>query len=285
MVIVRIIGGLGNQIYQVLFCYYLKSKGFEVKIDVSEFKKTNREYSINQISKIPFEIADENDLDKVLGKNRNLKIFKAINLIGLNKKFILEKKFNINSLKQSENYYLQGYWQSELFFKQSIKFKSKILDENPTLNFELINKRVIKKINSENFNIGIHIRRGDYLNQKIKYHSIITENFYANAISKIKEKKVKSNIQFFIFSDDFDYAKFFSKKYLPKDASIISKSEVEDFTYMLNCDFLIFGNSTFSLMASLLGKSEGSIVPKFWFVDNKNEKLIFIPDNYIKLQI
>jgi len=39
MIIVRIVGGLGNQMFQYAYAKVLQQKGYAVKIDISKFKK------------------------------------------------------------------------------------------------------------------------------------------------------------------------------------------------------------------------------------------------------
>ena len=39
MVIVRIVGGLGNQMFQYAYAKALQKRGYKVKIDISKFKK------------------------------------------------------------------------------------------------------------------------------------------------------------------------------------------------------------------------------------------------------
>ena len=106
MIIVKLQGGLGNQMFQVATAYALaKYYNTKFKLDLSFLKKHNistetftaREYELN-IFNYKFEFADANEIDFFFPKNKNLikRISRKI------KRYILKPKV-INDIWDSEN--------------------------------------------------------------------------------------------------------------------------------------------------------------------------------------
>lgn len=165
-----------------------------------------------------------------------------------------------------------------------MKFKSRIFENSPTEMFKRLNKKIKKKIeNKEELIIGIHVRGGDYLNQKKRFHKIASIGFFKKGINLVNKKFQNNVLRFYVFSDNIDYAYSILNENLPKNTKYYSNSEIEDFIYMLNCDSLIFPNSTFSFMASFFGSSKYSITMHEWYEKKKDLHLTFIPNSYIRI--
>ncbi|MDD3014735.1 MAG: hypothetical protein PHC34_13625, partial [Candidatus Gastranaerophilales bacterium] len=131
MIILKIIGGIGNQMFQYALGLYLAKKhDTELKLDISDFYKySDREFYLN-ILNINTEIATKEEIAA-------LSYFK-------------ERYFDFDSevLNLPDNTYLEGYWQSEKYFnsvenciKENFTFK-----EEPKLE----NKAVLEKILNSN---------------------------------------------------------------------------------------------------------------------------------------
>ena len=174
--------------------------------------------------------------------------------------------FNEKTLLKKGSIYLDGYWQSEKYFKEI----RNVIVKDFTIKIEpdKRNKSMIKKIKNSN-SICIHIRRGDYIsNAKTnKFHGACSLKYYYNAI-EIIIKKVK-NPTFYIFSDDYQWTKENLKlKYPTIYVNINSpKKGYEDLRLMLNCKHFIIANSSFSWWGAWLSDNPNKIVcaPKRWF--------------------
>ena len=180
--------------------------------------------------------------------------------------------------------YLNGYWQSEKYFKNI----RKTIIKDFQLRKPLIkkNKSWARKINTSN-SIGIHVRRGDYItDQKTnKYHGICGINYYKKSINLIKNR-IKNPI-FFIFSDDYKWVK---KKFsfLGNYAFFINNNNNNppiDIKLMSLCKHNIIANSSFSWWGSWLNTNKDKIViaPKEWFQDKKVKSQDIIPSNWTKI--
>lgn len=139
---------------------------------------------------------------------------------------------------------LDGYWQNEKYFKDH---KEDVL--------KAFNFFYMKQTNL----VGVHIRRGDYVNLREK-HPEITPGWYENAMYLFKD------FNFMIFSDDIPYCKEIFKH---RGDCIYSegKSELDDLIAFSHCEHQINSASTFSWWGSYLNKNENKkcIFPKQWF--------------------
>lgn len=176
-----------------------------------------------------------------------------------------------------------GIWQAEAYFRD---IKEIILKE-----FEFRtpcdekNRELIEKIVSSN-SVSIHVRRGDYLNDRWKnILGVIRGTFYYdNAVNLISEK-VK-NPQYFLFSDDIKWA----KNNLKLDNCIyvnhnIGRNSYVDMYLMSICKHNIIANSTFSWWAAWLNMNPQKIVtiPEKWIIGKSCEEMY--PARWVKIKV
>ena len=258
MVIVRVLGGLGNQMFQYAYAKALEMKGFEVKLDVSSFKK----YKLHggyQLDKYHIDIKNAKNSTILFSKINPLKILKEENLF-----------FNNKLLALKGNEYVKGYFQTEKYF---LEIRNTLLEQF-TINKEISNTTEVYKkeiVEVEN-SCSIHIRRGDYISniKSNNVHGTCSLEYYKEAIKIIKEKY--KNVTFFVFSDDISWTK---ENLAIKNAIYIDHKCLphEDIFLMSLCKHNITANSSFSWWGAWLNTNEKKIVvsPKQWFVDKQNE--------------
>jgi hypothetical protein len=286
MIIIKIIGGLGNQMFQYSYARAMKERGYDVKIDISEFDlyKLHGGYQL-----------DKYNIDlKVSSKEENKKYYtngivtKILRKIGIESSKVIKEKslfFDSSLLELSDNNYIVGYYQCENYFKDI----RDILLEQFTIKKCLSNYtiEIEKKINNSLKSCSIHIRRGDYINNKnINIHGVCSIEYYKKAIDLIKSKFEKIN--FFIFSDDITWVK---ENLKVENATYIDSEEKriphEDIYLMSLCHYNIIANSSFSWWGAWLNKNNEKIVvaPKIWFINDKMQKQAtnIIPEKWIKV--
>jgi len=273
MIIVALKGGLGNQMFQYAFgkalSFALKT---DLKFDTSSFKSNPlRNYSLNCFN-LSAKKASVKELQKL--KPTRSRIFSYFEHKISNRVLPLYKCSYINEkqlvsyedlLKIENDCYLDGYWQSEEYFKDIRETLLKDFDFKYPVNE--CNKNVLKKIRDSN-SVSLHIRRGDYVtNPKTNAkHGVLNLDYYHKAM-KIMVREI-SNPVFFIFSDDISWA----KKHLEGNYEInfidnnLDK-DYEDLRLMSNCKNHIIANSTFSWWGAWLSKNLNKIViaPEQWF--------------------
>ncbi|OMQ09869.1 alpha-1,2-fucosyltransferase [[Flexibacter] sp. ATCC 35103] len=273
MIVVQLIGGLGNQLFQ-----YAAAKAFALEteqklyIDVSQFESYKlHNYALNHF----------NIISNVYNKpNRYFKKIKSFYQKNTSYK---EVDFGYNqdlfNLK-GDTIFLDGYFQSEKYFK---KYEKEIRED-----FEIrtplkkITTDTIAKIETVN-SVSIHIRRGDYLNNPL--HNTSKEEYYKKALEIIEEKI--TNPVFFVFSDDINWVKSnFSTNHETvfidfNDAS----TNFEDLKLMASCKHNVIANSSFSWWGAWLNKNQNKIViaPKLWFNDNSININDIIPTSWLKI--
>ena len=126
MIIIKLIGGLGNQLFQYSLGRSLSIKNNDVfKLDLSGFTKDNpRSYSLGHFN-IVENLAKKEDVAKFNKKGLS-KLFEKIK--PYYKKSVIKYKgydFDQNILKLSGNFYLDGYWQSEKILQRHRKYCQK----------------------------------------------------------------------------------------------------------------------------------------------------------------
>jgi hypothetical protein len=258
MIIVRIVGGLGNQMFQYAYAKALQQKGYSVEIDISKFKK----YKLHggyQLEKYKIDIDTSSPLSNFLSK------------LGVRKN-VKEKSlfFNKNFLNLPKNKYVKGYFQTEKYFSDI----RPVLLNQFVIKKELSESTVLysKEINKHQNSCSLHIRRGDYISDKKanSVHGTCDLNYYKDAIKLMNEKFKET--QFFVFSDDISWTKNNLK--IENAIYIDHKSTPhEDLFLMSFCKHNITANSSFSWWGAWLNQNENKtiIAPKKWFTYKENE--------------
>lgn len=262
MVIIRLWGGIGNQLFQYSFGCYLKEKiGIEVAFDTASFGTSDqlRKLEITSI------VSDIRLKDVCFTKYKGL--LNRILRIGFQCKntYLLESNFNIDKLaKMPGNIFLQGYWQEEMYAKS---FPTKIVLDSWKSPKSLDN--ILKSILSTENSIALHIRRGDYFSPKnIGIYGVCTEKYYQCAIDHV-EAKIQGNKQYFVFSDDVLWVR--EHITLPENTIIVPNYPIPQFSYiylMSLCRINIISNSSFSWWGAYLNQYKDKLVitPSRWFL-------------------
>jgi len=299
MLIIRITGGIGNQLFQYAFVRSLSIKlNQKFKLDLSwyrdyhKFEKTDdpnaatrREYLLNKfnikenlLNRVYLSISYRLNNSSILNKIKKYPLFTYFSY-----NTITESDFNLNNIKNSNNVYFSGFWQKNNLFEEY----RNILIEEFTLKNNVSEKNAIllNKIKSSN-SVAIHIRRGDLLSRPdaVAIQPSSSKQYYYNAINKIKEKIEKSEI--FVFSDDINWVKNNYKFDIPTTYIDNNGPDYEHFKLMCKCKHQIIANSTFSWWAAWLNNYQEKIIisPKWWYRDPiHNESIIRIPENWIIL--
>lgn len=290
-VITRLNGGLGNQLFQYAAGRALADRlGAPLKFDLSEFDTyLLRRFELDQFN-INAGIATSTELANfVINPSRFQRYCSrlAISLgLGFNKIAFKENKFGYDGTFEKIRHpmYLNGYWQSEKYFKSvGDKLRSELC---------LADKlgETSQKILGEILQcpaVSLHIRRGDYISNPsaASVHGVCPLDYYYSAIRHITTRV--QNPYFFVFSDDPQWAKDNLKIGYPVqfvEANGPDRS-VEDMWLMKSCNHHIIANSSFSWWAAWLNNKQDKIViaPRIWFLDKKINTRDLIPELWHKI--
>lgn len=273
MIIVKLKGGMGNQMFQyalgrTLSLKYNTSLGLDLSflLDITpRLNFTFRNYDLD-IFNIKADLVPPNKIPLV---NRVFKggvgrIFDHVRrLLNLNKGIEKYPWFNPAILNIGHNSYLDGYWQSPKYFEgfEDIIRKDFTLKNTPSLQIQNL-KEVIIKENA----LCIHVRRGDYVGNK--YHEIVGKDYYEQGIKKM-ESLVKID-KIYIFSDDIKWCEENMKFDLPVMfvGTEYSGEKGEGHMFLMSqCKYFIIPNSSFAWWGAWLSdyKDKIVIIPKKWF--------------------
>lgn len=284
MFIVNLNGRIGNQLFQYSFGLYLElTYGVKV-VYTNDFLDVN-EPSISDLFPIDLEICTYSYLHRNLGLRSN-KYFRKILSRWPIKPFIGNDFFcEKNFLKISNKIlfgYFHGYWQSTKYVNPvESKLRSNL--QFPNYNY-IIDNDVLIKINLQN-SVSLHIRRGDYLNNKnSNIYNLLNFDYYNKTI-EFFESKFK-NCLFCIFTDDPQFVienKFFDDSKFVLISRYDSPSPISDLYLMSKCNHNIIANSTYSWWAAWLNSNQNKIVaaPKAWYVDRVTAPEL-LPTSWLK---
>lgn len=167
------------------------------------------------------------------------------------------------------NINLKGYYQSEKYWEHC----KDLVKNQLTFNEGFIEDTTSKFIDNSNIDnirpqIGIHIRRGDYVNNSNYYQLPI--HYYIQALFKhFEDWQNKYNLIF--FSDDINYCKLHFNC-LP-NAYFAEGTDIEDLCLMSECDNLILSNSSYSWFGAYLGVEKEKVIrPNYLFDGELKEK-------------
>lgn len=290
MIIIKIIGGLGNQMFQYAAGRRLAIKhDTTLKLDISGYSVgegiTPRDYELKVFNiQENFATAPEIQRFRKFDKSILKRISPALSEALRSKRYIKEKHYHFDPkiLDLPDDVYMDGYWQSEKYFKN---VENKIREEfSFKVKPQAQNQKLLKQIEKSS-SVSLHIRRGDYVkNPAVKK---ILENlgldYYQETVSMIAKKI--ANPHFFVFSDDIGWVKKHLNLKYPTVFIGHNKGpkSFEDLRLMSQCKHNIMANSSFSWWGAWLNEYPKKIViaPKRWFADKRNTSDL-IPDNWIK---
>ena len=267
MVIVGVMAGLGNQLFQYALGRCLAYKNnTELKID----NAWNVEHQDNPLCiykldnfNIVESFATPEDIARVADKNdENFDPEKNLLLIDTSdapRAYVPELIAGTNI----DNVCLKGFWQREEYFKDI----ADILRNEFTLKNPLgkISESWRQKILVADCAVSLHVRRGDYLNPNQLNFGTLPVNYYFRCIEELKKNISKFTI--FVFSDDLEWAKKNLDFGVPTEFVEGCEHDYEELHLMSLCRHNIIANSSFSWWGA-------------WLNSNPDKK-VFMPSNYL----
>lgn len=259
MIIIKVNGGLGNQLQQYALYEKMKAMGKEVKLDFTWFEKdhesaSKRGIELELFPGVTYEAASKEEINKILG-NRSL-FAKGLEKLHLKTSpLYVEHQMYDPSVFTMDQKILEGYWACEGYYadripnlQEQLQFPSNLSPENLKM------KEEMQGCNS----VSLHIRRGDYLKKENRemFGGICTEEYYEAALKWIKDRVDQP--RFYIFSDDPSYTK---EKYRGPEYRVVDinrgKDSYLDLYLMSQCRHNICANSTFSFWGARLNQNPG----------------------------
>lgn len=294
MIIIRMTGGLGNQMFQYALYLKLCSMGREVKFDdITEYELDNARPVMLWAFGLTYPRADQEEINKITDGFLNLPHRIRRKLFGRKSLEYQEKNCNYDpQVLQRDPAYLTGYFQSEKYFmdveeqvRRAFTFSEGIWKGQ--------DEEIRRKM--QNFlgqiqgceSVSVHVRRGDYLEKEEIYGGICTEAYYKSAIEYMQRERMESS--FFLFSNDPEWVReWVNANYRGDNRFVIIEGTQEETGYldlflMSRCKNHIIANSSFSWWGAWLDENPRKrvIAPAKWannqeFVDIYWEGMIKI---------
>lgn len=294
MIIIRMTGGLGNQMFQYALYLKLCSMGREVKFDdITEYELDNARPVMLWAFGLTYPRADQEEINKITDGFLNLSHRIRRKLFGRKSLEYQEKNCNYDpQVLQRDPAYLTGYFQSEKYFmdveeqvRRAFTFSEGIWKGQ--------DEEIRRKM--QNFlgqiqgceSVSVHVRRGDYLEKEEIYGGICTVAYYKSAIEYMQRKRKES--RFFLFSNDPEWVReWVNANYRGDNRFVIIEGTQEETGYldlflMSRCKNHIIANSSFSWWGAWLDENPRKrvIAPAKWannqeFVDIYWEGMIKI---------
>lgn len=302
MIILKMWGGLGNQMFIHAFYQSLLSRGIKAKIDLSWFDQYgfHNGYELKKVFGLEANIASKEEVKKYADVESGFKHHIGRKILKSNTQLSFGGHKAISFYPETyemENVYLQGYWQSFNYFADIAR--TVISDYDFSLSKNIVDS--IKIINyHEREYVSIHVRRGDYIpSGKISPKNIVkkvllgdnpslgdvcTQKYYIKAVDYIENQI--TNPYYCIFSDDIEWCK--ANLQLPVAKHCFVEKNTKENSYldmylMSQCNHNIIANSSFSWWGAWLNSHDDKIViaPDRWFQDGYSGDII--PEDWIRI--
>lgn len=265
LVVVQLSGGMGNQMFQYALYLQLKALGKNVKIDdKTEYEGRDArpirlsvfDAKYQTPTEVEMKCLTDSYLDMASKIRRKLKGRQTA-------AYIEQSQLFDSKVLEMDRAYLMGWWQSEKYFA-GVKEKVREAFTFKNMNLSEAMKTYAEEMANSN-SVSVHIRRGDYLQVDEVYGGICTEEYYEQAMQKMKAEM--PDCHFFIFTNDIPWV----KEHIQGEDIMVVEGNDEDAGYidmylMTRCKHYILANSSFSWWGCYLNPSldKKVIAPKNW---------------------
>lgn len=182
----------------------------------------------------------------------------------------------------TKNVIVHGSFMSEKYFhdiapiiKEELRVKDECISNDEV-------RHLADKMLHEN-SVCIHIRRGDYIGHP--RFDVCTEDYYRRAVEKVKE--LVDEPVLYVFSNNRREVKWLQGHYpFLSDAHFVyeGQTELDDLYLMYHCCHHVISNSTFGWWGSYLKLQEGiTICPERWLNEDMQQDILL--DDWIRLPV
>ena len=290
LIIVRLTGGLGNQMFQYAAGLAVAGRlRARLCVDTSNLTPAMSHYGFElpRVFQRSFPVASTDAVRQVLGWRfplRGLLSRRSLAALPLGP-LLIEPHFEywpaIERVRRS--CYLVGYWQSEQYFGA---IAPAVRDAFTFVPPNAGNRAIAAQI-ADRQSVSLHVRRGDYVsNAKIsEFHGLCSKEYYEAAV-KLVRSKVRDP-RFFVFSDDLDWCR--RNLELGDEAVFVDVNRGDDsyndMWLMSLCNHHIIANSTFSWWGAWLdGRADRiTIAPRRWFAAERENTSTIYPADWVRV--
>ena len=274
MLSVHIMGGLGNQLFQI-FTLISTSLNSKIPFYFEYIEKPDR---------IDRPFYWENIL-----KRLSIFIKKDVKANMIYKEPHFHHKPIPHDLFQNKNIKLFGYFQSYKYFDEHKETICKMID------LKNVQNNVNQKFSNDFFTntVSLHFRIGDYTNIQ-QHHPVLKIEYYLNSLDKLIRDTQKNNWNILCFfekqneTEVNDKINILNDKFPELTFQKIDNnlSDWEQMITMSLCQHSIIANSSFSWWGAYLNNNDNNVYyPDIWFGPAQGSKIMtdMYPDNWIEI--
>jgi len=283
MITCNLMGGLGNQLFQIMMVMAVAIKNeipfifpYSDKLMVGVERPTYWNTFLKKIKKYTSN-----------PDNFNNNMF--INNLLYKHPIYNEPRFNYTEIPKIDNVMFNGYFQSYKYFQE---VQDKIFDLIGIYGIQLDILNEYPELFGEKNTISMHFRLGDY-KTKQDCHPVLPYEYYEKSLEMIPTEELsKYNVLYFCEEEDNEYVngiidrlklKFQVKEFIKVDDKI---DDWKQLVIMSCCKINIIANSSFSWWGAYFNINDGKIVfyPSIWFGPSiQNDVSDMYPDSWIKI--
>lgn len=294
IIVMRLFGGLGNQLFQYAFLFALSRQGGKSKtLEASSYEHDDKR--VCELHHFHISLPIEGGPPPwAFRKSRIPACLRSLFSAPKYPHFREEKRHGFDpglAAPPRRHTYFKGYFQTEQYFLhcreqlcREFRLKTPLTPENA---------RILEDIRSC-CSISLHIRRTDYLSNP--YLSPPPLEYYLRSMAEMEGRlraagAPQESLRYFIFSDDIEWARQNLRPALPHVHVDINDGGTGyfDLELMRNCRHHIIANSTFSWLAAWLNEHAEKIViaPRIWFNREEGDRYhtddALIPGSWLRI--
>jgi hypothetical protein len=262
-------GGLGNQMFQYALGRFLSIKlRLPLLVDASALStdgQVARNYELGCFRLTGLSMRQQPSL---LAKTRD-KVLRRLGIPSGDSTYLIKERslaFDADVLRLDGPCRLEGYWQSERYFRQitsELRRDFELLSWHDGANSECAARMSAVK------SVALHIRRADYATSPVAsvFHGTCPREYYDAALG-LMQSRLGADLELFVFSDDMDWARANMRFGLPTTFVDWNRQcGHDDLQLMSRCRALVMANSTFSWWAGWLNRHTDklAVAPRRWF--------------------
>jgi hypothetical protein len=304
MIITRLLGGLGNQMFQYAAGLALAERRRTVlKLDVSWFREDPEYEAHNRYGLGAFNVTEQfataEEIDRVRGVRLSraeralARVARALRLHQVARRYATAGHWHRAEsfpyypgfADQPDSTYLDGMWQSARFFAPA----ADRLRQHFTVRYPSppAVRELAQRIRAGGPSAAVHFRRGDYArNPRFREEiGVLGLDYYERAVGRLRA--LHPDVTLYIFSDDIDAIE---REFRPAGPHVFVRSVpdawfFEKLPLMALCDHAIISNSTFAWWGAWLNPSPTRVViaPDPWFAGGPLDGRDVVPESWIRL--
>jgi hypothetical protein len=283
--VVGLSGGLGNQMFQYAAGRSLGVRlGVPIILDMSWFAgQAERRYAL-----APFGVEAEACLQfpllpsslQAITSRLSRRYFSRIMGVPVWRERCFNYTIDFDNI--SEPVYLDGYWQSERYFRDIRALLVKEFSLRQALPASC--KKLLSEIRGCDA-ICVHVRRGDYISNPIaaKVHGTCTVPYYTAGVEELCEGLKQPHC--YVFSDDPEWVRSSLSFNCPMTVVDLNGSNDAhlDLVLMASCKHFLIANSSLSWWGAWLGvgAEKKVIAPTRWFLGSDKDTRDLCPESWL----